>query len=341
MSKHKRVYLIVNFGGPRALGEVPEFLQALLTDQDVIRTSFPSALHHLFFSYVARKRAKVIAEDYAKIGGKSPIHDYTEELAEVLRGRLDAPVVTFHRYLPATHRAFVDEMMALDCEEIRVFPMFPQFTYATTGSIARWLDASLPKKIVNKMQWVKSYPSHPAFVHAQQVAIRQYLDVHGLKDEETILLFSAHGVPELFVERGDVYEFECNASFNAVMEAFPDVYGRLSYQSKFGRGEWLKPYTIDVCEQIRSWSGGRKQVVFVPISFTSDHIETLFEVEEQYMTVVEREGVKAFRVPALTMNREWIDAIVEIIRQPETCSTPMLIRPMECPLRLSRLFGIK
>ncbi len=337
MKKHKQIYLIVNFGGPRDLAEVSPFLQALLTDQDVLRTNLPAFIHRLLFSYVAKKRAKVIAEDYALIGGKSPIYDDTEQLADVLRKRLDGPVITFHRYLPATHQEFIKNMQSIDCEEIRVFPLFPQFTYATTGSIARWLSEHLPKEIINKMRWVKSYSTHPTYISAQQQAIRRYLDDQQLKDEETILLFSAHGLPQLFSDRGDVYEYECNASFSAVMEAFPQIQGRLSYQSKFGRGEWLKPYTIDVCEKIKSWCGERKQVVFVPISFTSDHIETLFEVEEQYMTVIVREGLNAYRVPALTLNAEWIDSIVTMIQEKEGCSSLMLIRPKECPFRWSRI----
>lgn len=335
--QHRCVYLVVNFGGPRGLAEVPEFLEALLTDQDVIRSNLPSFLHRQLFKRVARKRSKQIAEDYQLIGGKSPIYQDTEELARILEKRLDGQVITFHRYLPETHEAFIRTMRALDCDEIRVFPLFPQFTYATTGSVARWMQQHLPVSIVNKMRWVKSYAAHPAYVRAQQVAIRHYLDAQSLNDEETVLLFSAHGIPELFMETGDVYQYECEDSYHAVMKAFPKAYGRLSYQSKFGKGEWLKPYTIDVCEEVKSWIGDRKQVVFVPISFTSDHIETLFEVEEQYMSVIEREGYKAYRVPALTLNSEWIDAIQQIISEPDGSATQMLIRPKRCPLRYSAL----
>lgn len=319
-------YIIANFGGPRDLSEVRPFLESLLTDQDVVRTKFPPIIHNYLFKRVAKKRALKIADDYKAIGGGSPIFADTEAVAALLRKRLKGPILTFHRYLPATHDTFIERAQMMTCDAIRVFPMFPQFTYATTGSIARWFEKKLPKDIVNKIRWVKSYPAHPGFISAQQKSIRQFLDQHGLKDEETILLFSAHGVPENFVATGDLYQDECEASFKSVMKAFPNVSGRLSYQSKFGPEEWLKPYTIDACKEIRKWNNGRSNVVFVPISFTSDHIETLFEIETEYMTVIRQEKLNAYRLPALTLNKEWIQAIGDILEEVELCNNQMLVR---------------
>lgn len=318
--------LVANFGGPRHLKEVSPFLQALLTDQDVVRTGLPQPIHSWLFTRIAKRRARRIAHDYDAIGGKSPIYGDTEKVAELLRGRLNAPVSTFHRYLPETHPPFIEELSALSTDEIRVFPLFPQFTYATTGSIARWFQENLPERVVEKLRWIKSYPAHPGFITAQQQVIRKFLDANNLKDSETILLFSAHGVPKRFVKKGDIYQQECEASFEAVMAAFPKVLGRLSYQSKFGPGEWLRPYTSDVSNNIRSWNNRRKHVVFVPITFTSDHIETLFEVEEEYMPPIREQGLQAYRVPALTHDPLWIDAIVDILQNDLLTPNAPLIR---------------
>jgi len=204
--------------------------------------------------------------------------------------------------------------------------MFPQFTYATTGSIARWFSKKLPRSVVNKMRWVKSYPAHPAFVEATQHIIRHFLEEQHLPEEETVLLFSAHGVPKKFIEQGDIYQSECEASYHAVMKAFPKSLGKLAYQSKFGRGEWVRPYTIDVCEKVKAWHEGRPNVVFVPISFTSDHIETLFEMETEYMPVIRDQGLNAYRVPAITLDPKWIQAIAAILQESNFCSNQMLIR---------------
>ncbi|MGA8163684.1 MAG: ferrochelatase [Waddliaceae bacterium] len=326
MKKKKITYLIANFGGPRNLDEVFPFLKSLLNDPEVIRPKLPRLLHRFLFTRLAKKRAKTVIRDYETIGGKSPIYADTEAVAACLRQQMEGTILTFHRYIPATHKLFIQSMKNVQSDEIRVFPMFPQFTYATTGSIARWFQHHLPQRIVNRVRWVKSYPGHPAFVQTTRQHISRFFRKHQLDEDKTILLFSAHGIPKAFVAEGDVYEDECQASFHAVMEGFPTAMGQLAYQSKFGRDEWLKPYTIDVCRDIDSWRKGRSHIVFVPISFTSDHIETLFEIEQEYMTVIKRKGLKAYRVPALTCSPDWIHAIVDILNTSPFCNNHMLVR---------------
>jgi len=327
MQQKKIGYVVANFGGPRHLLEIEPFLKELLTDRDVIHTNFPKIVHRFLFSRVAKKRTKKVTVDYQSIGGKSPIYEDTEAVAECLRQHLKEPLITFHRYLQDTHAQFIKKIHQIPCDEIRVFPMFPQFTYATTGSIARWFRIHLQDSLVNKMRWIKSYPAHPAFVLAHQNAIKHYLKHHHLKEEETVLLFSAHGIPQKFMLSGDVYEDECQASFKYIMKAFPKTLGRLSYQSKFGRDEWLRPYTNEVCEAIKTWNQGRSNIVFIPVSFTSDHIETLFEIENDYMTIIKQQGLSAHRVPALTLDPNWIQAILDILlKETNLCSNQMLIR---------------
>lgn len=322
----KTAYLIANFGGPRSLKEVEPFLRALLTDKEVIRTNFPQPFHNILFGRIAKKRAKRVSKDYDKIGGGSPIWADTEYIADVLREKLHAPVFTFHRYLPMTHQSLLQTLEQTECDEIRVFPMFPQFTYATTGSIALFFKRHLSSFTNQKLRWVKSYPSHPAFIQVTQTAIREFLAKKGLKEEETMLLFSAHGLPKAFVEEGDLYEYECETSFQKVMKGFPKILGKLCYQSKFGPGEWLRPYTDEVCAEIEKYNEGRQHIVFVPISFTSDHIETLFEVEELYMPVISKKGYHSFRVPALNRRSDWIEAIETILTDSTPLTTSMLVR---------------
>lgn len=319
-------YLIVNFGGPRSLSEIEPFLSALLTDRDVVRTNLPQVFNNYLFRRIAKKRAVKVAADYESIGGKSPIYADTEYVAEELRKKLNAPVLTFHRYLPPTHANSLAAIEALDAEEIRVFPMFPQFTYATTGSIARLFKNKLSKKTLDKLKWVKSYPSHSAFITVTQKAIREFLEAHRLKEEDILFFFSAHGLPQEFVDEGDLYAYECRLSYAGVMKGFSKAEGLLAYQSKFGPGEWLRPYTQDVCEQIEKYRKGRETVLFIPISFTSDHIETLFEIEQQYIPIIREQGLFAYRLPALNRRPDWIEAIAEILNQFTPASTSMLIR---------------
>lgn len=313
-------FLIVNFGGPRDLNEIPSFLTELLCDRDVIRTPFPSFFHKWLFSSIAKKRAEKVKKDYLEIGGKSPIYFDTEKLKHLLEKKLQTTVYTFHRYLPGTHE---ETLNALNKEkELVVFPMFPQFCYATTGSIARFLK----KYLKTDLFWIKSYASHPAFLKAYQKKVHDFLQEKQLFSKDTLLLFSAHGVPLRFSKENDPYEKECESSFEGVRKAFENMQARLSYQSKFGPGKWITPYTEEACKTISKWSNQQKQAVVVPLSFTSDHIETLFEIEKLYLPLIEEQGIKAYRCPALNLEPYWIDAIIEILKTSSLYKTEKLIR---------------
>lgn len=319
-------YVVANFGGPRTLNEIQPFLTELLTDQDVVRTGMPQWLHNIIFKRIAKKRVAKVSEEYKVMGGKSPIYADTESVAEQLRNHLSGPILTFHRYLPETHQKFIKDIQSSTYDEIVVFPMFPQFTYATTGSIARWFSKHLPIQVVNKVRWIKSYPSHPAFTQAYVNCIRDFLRSENLAENEVFFIFSCHGIPEKFVNQGDLYQGECESSFDKIMKSFPNSEGVLAYQSKFGPGEWLKPYTIDVSKDISKWCMEKQNIVFVPISFTSDHLETIVEIERDYVSAVKENGLNALRVPALNHRSEWIHGISEIIKESNHCNNQMLVR---------------
>jgi protoporphyrin/coproporphyrin ferrochelatase len=327
MLMNTKAHLLVNFGGPRDLNEIETFLIALLTDQEVIRTPFPAFFHRMLFTRVAKKRSKKVAPDYALIGGKSPIFEDTEAVAESVGQMLNAEVMTFHRYLPDTHADFIEKIECLrDVSEIRVFPMFPQFSYATTGSIALWFADHLSSSIINKLSWVKSYPGHSSYIDSFERCLRDFLEENDLKEEKIVLLFSAHGLPQRFISTGDIYERECRLTFDLLSTRFPKALSRLSYQSQFGEEEWIRPYTGEACDQVSAWGGGRKNVVVVPLSFTSDHIETLYEIEELYLPVLRKSGMRAYRCPALNRRKEWIETIAQIFNEQDGLGNQMLIR---------------
>lgn len=309
----KKAYLLVNFGGPRERNEIEEFLIELLTDQEVIRTPFPAWIHRWLFTRIAKKRSKKVVEDYDLIGGSSPIFKDTEELARRVSLQLGAEVITFHRYLPKTHVAFVDKMQSLkEVDQIVVVPLFPQFSYATTGSISLWFFKQLPSSITKKMCWVRAYATHPAYIDAMQKTVRDFLKSNCLQESGVCLLFSAHGLPQQFIKTGDPYQKECESSFNAIKSYFPDAHSLISYQSQFGKQPWIQPYTSAVCQEIERHTEGRKQVVIIPLSFTSDHIETLYEVEYTYLVPIREAGLQAYRCPALNLREDWVDVVADL-----------------------------
>jgi len=323
-------YLLVNFGGPRDLEEIYPFLKELLCDRDVVRTKFPTFLHNALFKRIAYKRSLKIQHDYAKIGGGSPIFFDTEFLAEKLSSLIASPVLTFHRYLPATHEQTLINIENIATSEIKVLPLFPQFTYATTGSIARFFSKNLSKNAQSKLRWISSYPTHVAFIESFQRKIQSFLSAKNLKSQDSLLLFSAHGIPQDFIDTGDPYQKECEHSFQAIMNAFPQALGKLSYQSKFGKNEWIKPYTEEISKEILKHNQGRKNIIFIPLSFTSDHIETLFEVEEQYMPLIRNNHLDVYRCPALNYEPYWIDALASLFQEKNIMHTEnsKLIRPL-------------
>lgn len=319
-------YLIVNFGGPRTLQEVEPFLISLLTDQDVVRTNMPAFIHRLLFQRIAKKRAKKIVHDYAQIGGGSPIYADTEAVALGIHNILQLPVLTFHRYLTETHSQFLATIESINADEIHVLPMFPQFTFATTGSCARFFCRYLSKTTLHKLRWVKSYPAHHAFIKSSHDNIKNFLKSNQIDEKECAIIFSAHGVPQQFINTGDLYEKECQESYQKITAAFPDALHLLSYQSKFGPGEWLRPYTEDVCTNVKQWCQEKKHILFYPLSFTSDHIETLFEVEQLYMPLISQNGLRPWRIPALNRDETWINAMIDILKEGERMHNCMLVR---------------
>jgi protoporphyrin/coproporphyrin ferrochelatase len=321
----RKKILLINFGGPRNVEEVAPFLKELLTDGDVIRTPLPNFIQKFLFKQIARRRSKKIAEDYQEIGGKSPIFEDTEWVAGALTER-GYDVLVFHRYLPATHADFLEKAHEFITEDTVVFPLFPQFSYATTGSIARWMDEHLCRRKSRILGWVKSYSEHKAFIKCFVRSINDLIQENGLAQKETLLFFSPHGLPVSYVFEGDVYKRECEKSYTRIMESFQELGSVIGYQSQFGRSEWIRPYTSELADSIKDWNKDFTNVVFIPLSFTSDHIETLFEVEQQYMKPVREAGFHAFRCPAFNRRADWVDAIEEIVKDADLTSTQMLIR---------------
>jgi ferrochelatase len=313
----RRGYLLVNFGGPRDLEEVEPFLKELLCDRDVVRSGLPELGHRLLFSMIAKLRAKRIREEYTHIGGKSPIYEDTQWLADRLRGLVKGPLWTFHRYLPKTHEAFLEQMKLMQqMDEIIVLPLFPQVSYATTGSIARFFQEKMPAELWQKLRWIPSYASEPGFIEAYRNRIEEALTRLCWQPQEVAILASFHGVPQSFVKGGDPYTYECEKSFQALKVFFPHAVWKKSFQSKFGPGEWARPYTQDVCSQ-PDWVMERKKVLVVPLAFTSDHIETLSEIERQYLPLLREKKLMAERVEAINRCETFAQAMIALIQKYE------------------------
>ncbi|MGR3973799.1 MAG: ferrochelatase [Candidatus Rhabdochlamydia sp.] len=326
----KTPIILANFGGPRDLQEVKEFLIELLTDEDVIRTPFPRQIQTWLFRKIATRRAQRVVHDYSLIGGKSPLFEDTEQLALLLEAQTGRKVITFHRYLPLTHPHFLNKVLEVKENSFTILPLYPQQSFTTTGSVARFFKTHLPSSVVSRFEWIASYAAHPAYIRAVQEVICKHLNTQGLDEESTFFLFSAHGLPQKFIKEGDGYEQECYTSYQAIMQRFkaPSL---LAFQSQFGLRKWLTPSTRDLCQHPHTWNQRRPHILIIPLSFTSDHLETLFEIEQEYIPLLKTHGVNASRCAALNQEKVWIEALIHILQQTDLCSNEVLIRQKKKP----------
>lgn len=308
MNPSSLALLLADFGEPRTSGEVGEFLSEMLKDQKLLDTPFSLWLHRALFSLVAKVKTEALTKKYALIGG-SCLFERTELLAQEVGGRLGLPAFVLHRYLPATHAPLFAHLQPF--QALLVFPLFPQFSEATVGGMSHFLSSHLPSSLTKRTKWVPCYAGHPLYVAAMQRALRDFLAQEGLDEQETLLLFSAHGLPQKRVDAGDPYQKECELSFKLIAEGFPKARSLLSYQSRVGFRAWTRPYTSTVCKQVE----GKKNGVVVPLSFPSDHIETLYEVEHLYLPLLRQREVRAYRCPALNLRLDWIETIACLCKE--------------------------
>jgi len=312
--------LLLNLGGPEKPEDVQPFLFNLFSDPEIIRIPFP-ALQKPLAWFISSRRAKTSQENYQQIGGGSPLRRITEEQGAALKTKLqekgkDAEVYVGMRYWhPFTEEAIAG-IKRDDIEKLVVLPLYPQYSISTSGSSFRqleqmWKDDAKLSPIDYTL--IESWYSRPGYVGAMADLIRTELDK--LPDPGSAhIFFSAHGVPVSYVEEfGDPYQKEIEHCTELIMQALgrPNQY-TLAYQSRVGPIEWLQPYTEDAIKSLAE--DGVNDLVVVPISFVSEHIETLQEIDIEYREIAEEEGIEGFhRVPALDTYPKFIEDLADMV----------------------------
>ena len=311
--------LLLNLGGPDKLEDVRPFLYNLFADPEIIRLPSPLLQKPLAW-LISTLRANKSRENYQKIGGGSPLRRITEAQAEALQTQLqqqghDAKVYVGMRYW----HPFTDEAIAHikrdRPEQLVILPLYPQFSISTTGSSFRVLDHLWEQDpVLQTIPYtvIPSWYDAPGYVEAMARLIEQTLGQ--VQHPETAqIFFSAHGVPISYVEEsGDPYQQEIEKGAALIMEQVnaANAY-TLAYQSRVGPVDWLQPYTEDAIQDLAQQ--GVKELVVVPISFVSEHIETLEEIDQEYREVADNAGIETFaRVPALNTHPTFIQALTDL-----------------------------
>lgn len=314
--------LLLNLGGPDKIEDVRPFLYNLFSDPEIIR--LPSkALQKPLAWLISTLRAKKSQENYREIGGGSPLRNITEAQGTALEKRLqelgqDANIYIGMRYWhPFTEEA-IAEIKRDGIEELVILPLYPQFSISTSGSSFRVLEEMWnqdPELQKIRYTIIPSWYDNQGYLAAMADLIAQELDKFE-HPEKARVFFSAHGVPVSYVEEaGDPYQEEIEKCTNLIMQTLnrPNEY-TLAYQSRVGPVEWLQPYTEDALEELGKQ--GVKDLAVVPISFVSEHIETLQEIDIEYRELAEEAGIENFyRVPALNTHPIFINSLADLVVQ--------------------------
>jgi ferrochelatase len=339
--------LLLNLGGPERLEDVEPFLYNLFADPDIIR--LPKSISWLqrpLATLVSRLRAPKSREAYASIGNGSPLTNWTQAQANgidsAISKRLQAapdelgrllgsvPVKTYiaMRYWhPFTEEA-LEQIAADGISKLVILPLYPQYSMSTTSSSLRALQkrfiSQAKGRNTQSMQHtvVPHWYQRPGYIEAMRrivtAEVEQYTQEQ--RKEGVHVLFSAHGVPKSYVEAGDPYQAQIEHCVKMITKRLPeDVEAHLSYQSRVGPVEWLRPATDEKLQEL-GLSGVRNLVV-VPISFVSEHVETLEELDIEYREVADEAGITGWRrAPALNTDKAFIDdlaaAIIEALQNP-------------------------
>jgi ferrochelatase len=320
----KRAILFLQLGGPETLKDVPSFLYRLFSDPDVIRVKSP-ILRKTIAGSIALARKGASRKLYASIGGGSPIRRWTEAQAagveKILRdGGRDVVVRAAMTCSAPLVEGVVAELAREGVRRFLALPLYPHYSLTTTkGALER------SRAVVGKfapgaqLDELGSWPTHPGFVAAHAETIREGIEAFPDPRPESVhLLYSAHSIPKKLVTRErDPYPTEVEASLAAINAALG---GRspwsLAYQSKLGPVEWLGPPTLG--EIGRLGREGARQVLAIPIAFVSDHVETLYEIDQLFGEEARKAGIPHFRrTPGLNDRATFLRALAEIALSPE------------------------
>lgn len=330
--------LLLNLGGPERIEDVYLFLYNLFSDPDLIRLPF-RFLQKPIAALIAATRAPVSQENYQAIGGKSPLRQLTEEQAEALENALQRRGINAQVYVAMRYwHPFTEEAIAKikqdQITQLVILPLYPQFSISTTGSSLKLIEQIWQKDrqlhAIEKIV-IDSWYNRTGYLKAMAEVIEAKIKSFA-EPEQVHVFFSAHGVPKKYVTQyGDRYQVEIENCVDLVMQTLRTIYQRynahsLAYQSRVGPVEWLQPYTEEAIAQLAK--RGINNLLVVPISFISEHIETLQEIDIEYREVAEAAGIHNFdRVPALNSHPVFINDLAALVTESITVSPKQLTCP--------------
>lgn len=324
MARKKKIGIVMfQLGGPDSLEAVEPFLLNLFLDPDIIPMGPLGFLRRPLARIISWRRSVPVRGRYAEIGGRSPIGALTERqrgaLAESLSSEVDPVAVVAMRYWhPLTTEAVDALRKAGPVDEIVLLPLYPHFSYATTlSSLKEWRRVYGEPQSGPPQRTISQFYDHPLYIQAlvQRIGsvLRQFEDSSRIH-----LVFSAHGLPMSLVEKGDPYPGQVESTVRMICEegrkqfpGWPQTH-LLCYQSRVGPAKWLQPPLTGTIERLGT--AGVKEMLVVPISFVTEHIETLHEINIEARAEAKKFGVEVFRMmPAVGDSPLFIAALKDLV----------------------------
>jgi ferrochelatase len=320
VSRPRIAIVLFNLGGPDRPEAVRPFLLNLFSDPAILRVG--PILRPILARIIAGRRAGPAGENYAILGGSSPLLGLTRGQGTALEAALpdlDARCFIAMRYWHPMSDEVAREVAAWKPTEVLLLPLYPHFSTTTSGSsLAAWHDAAAKAGLVAPVSTICCYPDDPGYIGAIAALIRQDWDqARAAVPPETGLriLFSAHGLPESIVRAGDPYEMQIRTSVAAVLACMgmPDLDATVCFQSRVTPQKWLSPSTE---AEIERAAHDKVAVLVVPIAFVSDHSETLVELDVEYRELAEKLGVPGyFRARVPNSDPAFIASLAGLVRR--------------------------
>jgi protoporphyrin/coproporphyrin ferrochelatase len=310
--KGKTGVILLNMGGPEKPADVAPFLYNLFSDRDIIRLG-PRFLQKPLAWIIARKRTPKSLQTYKKIGGGSPLIKITNRQAQALQDALagddEYVVTTAMRYWQPTASDALDYMAEQGIDNIIALPLYPHFSRATSGSsLADLRRAAAAGRRDVVIKEIHGWPDSPLYVKCFADNIQKGLASFTTGKVEVV--YSAHSLPTSFIAEGDPYLDQLHMTIAAI-EKITGKTGKLCFQSRSGPVEWLSPSTPETLEQLAA--EGCTKILMVPISFVSDHVETLYEINMLYRGMAAEKGIDCRPCESLNTNPLFIQALKELV----------------------------
>ena len=315
----KKAVILFNLGGPDKLESVEPFLFNLFNDPEII--SIPSIFRYPLAKLISKRRTPIAKNIYKEIGNKSPILELTQDQAKSLENNLsrkgDYKCFVAMRCWHPRASDVIKKVREYNPEEIILLPLYPQFSASTSGSsINEWKDLCKKENYKVKTKTICCYPTESNFIASHVSLIKKTLQ--NIENNNFKLIFSAHGLPESKIKKGDPYQWHVEETVKEIMSKLKteNLDHVISYQSRVGPMKWIGPFTD---AEIIKYSKEKKGIVIVPVAFVSEHSETLVELDIEYKKLAEKNGCTFYkRVPALGIEENFIKGLAELVLQEQT-----------------------